>query len=208
MENIKTPSPGFSKLPLPFLLAALGVRVRAAKKILPSPLRGEGEGESRKVTYRVHHMTTTPTDRAKQDAEAQKGRSVDRDLAAYVHGGVTDRGRPTRPQRRRNRVARQEAGLHGDHSHLIDKDVHGNPWKEVDFIVFAGFLVSEEQSERLRDRLDALWQQIAQFVDFYACNEEETALALDVPAGCLGRLGSPLKELQYDAPVKAPPDEN
>lgn len=133
---------------------------------------------------------------AKQEANADKGRFIDRDLEQLVFGFIKDRSRVTRPQQRHRRVDRAESAPHGDHN--SEKDAHGNPWRSVERVYFVGFMLTDEEYDRLFDRLEILRGQVAHIVDFHEDNVFDRLVAADVNTGKLGGLGSQLSDCVLD----------
>lgn len=139
-------------------------------------------------------MSVSPGDAAKQEANAQKGRFIDRDLEQLVYGHIADRSRLTRNLRRHRRIDRLEGNMEGEHGHYEEKDVHGNPWRRIERIYFMGFILSEGEYENMMDRLEGLRQQVTQLIDIHEESLFDSLLAAEVCTGKLGGLGVQLSD--------------
>lgn len=139
-------------------------------------------------------MSVSPGDAAKQEANAQRGRLIDRDLEQLVYGHIADRSRLTRNIRRNRRIDRMEGGMDGEHGNHDEKDVHGNPWRRVERVYFLGFILSESEYENMMDRLEGLRLQITQLVDIHEESPFDSLLAAEVCTGKLGGLGAQLSD--------------
>lgn len=138
-------------------------------------------------------MSNSIGEAAKEEANAQRGRSVDRDLEQLVFGYIRDRGRTTRSQRRIGRIDHFEHEPHAGDAH-VEKDIHGNAMRTVEHVYFVGFMLTDDEYANLIDRLEALRGHVAQIIDMNEANVFDRLVAADINTAKLGDLGPQLSD--------------
>lgn len=167
-------------------------------------------------------MATSVGERARQDAEAAKGRSLDRNLNAEVQGLGQEfnihTGRPAMVREicRKRRLQKKsdwveehtqvDADLAFGRAEKMEKKSGGICFSRVESIELVGvqmnkeILYDDEEYQRFQERLQALASQIPQFIDIHEASIFDVLLDApkDVPLEHLGVFHAPHRDLKTE----------